>query len=77
MKRFVMAIALSSILSVPALAGDIPSGDFVAPPRPNGPASTSSQGQSTVPGQGAGDTQEAPLDAAQTALLTILSLLLC
>ena len=39
MKRFAMAVALTGLLSVTALAGNIPTGDVVSPPAP--PATTS------------------------------------
>ena len=45
MKRFVMAVALSGLISVTALAGNIPTGDFVSPPPL--PATTTSSTSST------------------------------
>ncbi len=41
MKRFVMAIALASVLSVPVVGGDIPTADFVPPPPPPAPSAIS------------------------------------
>ena len=34
MKRFLMAVAFTGIVSVTTLAGNIPTGDFVQPPPP-------------------------------------------
>ena len=34
MKRFLMAVALTGIVSVTTLAGNIPTSDFVQPPPP-------------------------------------------
>ncbi len=42
MKLFVMAVALTGVISVTALAGNIPTGDFVPPPPPPAPTSNSS-----------------------------------
>lgn len=36
MRRFVMAVALTGVICVAALAGNIPTGDFVSPPPPPG-----------------------------------------
>jgi hypothetical protein len=45
MKRFAMAVALTGLMCVPALAGNIPTGDVVSPPPP--PATTTSTISST------------------------------
>lgn len=45
MKRFAMAVALTGLMSVTALAGNIPTGDVVSPPPP--PATTTSTTSST------------------------------
>lgn len=42
MKRFAMAVALTGIISATALAGNVPTGDFVSSPPPPPTASTSS-----------------------------------
>ena len=47
MKRFLLALALTSVLSGQALAGDIPSGGIAPPPPPPGAQMTTS---STSPG---------------------------
>jgi hypothetical protein len=66
MKRFVMTIALTSVLSGSALAGDVPSVGFNAPPPDEPPAVT-------APGEipSGGFTQE----MSQTAL-TLVQLML-
>ena len=46
MKRFVLAIALTGLMSVPVLAGDIPINGAPAPAPP--PATTSSTTSSTL-----------------------------
>jgi hypothetical protein len=43
MKRLVLAMALTTILTVPALAGDIPTVDFTPPPPPPEQKSSSTQ----------------------------------
>jgi len=42
MKRFVMATALTVLISVTTLAGNIPTGDFVQPPPPAPQSATTS-----------------------------------
>jgi hypothetical protein len=42
MKRFVMAVALTGLISVTAVAGEIPTNDFVPPPPPTSSQSTTS-----------------------------------
>jgi hypothetical protein len=77
MRRFLMAVALAGVLPVAAIAGDIPSGDFVSPPPPpatNRPASSAPNSQYVLPEQKeSGEPQ--PLDDMQALLLTILSLI--
>ena len=40
MKRFLMAVALSGIVAVTTLAGNVPTSDFVQPPPPPPPPYT-------------------------------------
>jgi hypothetical protein len=69
MKRFVMAIALSCVLSASTLAGEVPSGGFTAAP----PDQTTPTTSTTAPGEisTSGFTQqvsEAALDLVQMVL---------
>jgi hypothetical protein len=66
MKRFVMTIALTSVLSCSALAGDVPSVGFTAPPPPEPPTATAPGDVPTV-----GLTQE-----MSEAALTLVQLML-
>jgi hypothetical protein len=77
MKRFAMVTVLACILSVSALAGDIPC-DFVPPPPPNPPAMTSTTAPGDIPTAGVtgaipcdGLAQQAE-DAAVAGFLTVL-----
>lgn len=47
MKRFALAVALTGIISATALAGNVPTGDFVSPPPPP-QAATASRTSSTL-----------------------------
>ena len=49
MKRFLMTMALTCVLSSSCLAGDVPSVGFTAPPPP--PAGTTPTSTSTVTGE--------------------------
>ncbi len=72
MKRFLMIIALTSVLSVQGLAGEIPTGGAPVPSPPAGIAQTTSE---TSPGQiPTGGYAEQMSDAALSALLTVLGL---
>jgi hypothetical protein len=42
MKRFVMAVVLTALVSVSTLAGNIPTGDAVPPPPPPPPSDATS-----------------------------------
>ena len=68
MKRLVMALTLSFILSGLALAGEVPS---VVPAPPPPPQTTTS----TSPGDTPSDGSEEITDVALSALLTVLGLL--
>lgn len=72
MKRFLMTIALSCVLSASALAGDIPSGGIAPPPPPSNGVTTSATSPGEIPS--GGFAQEVS-DTALSALLTVLSLL--
>ncbi|MEP6922007.1 MAG: hypothetical protein ABI967_12855 [bacterium] len=61
MKHFVMAIALGAVLSVPALAGEVPTSGFV-PPQP--PVAT---------GTNNNPSNDVPTSAIENFLLTIFS----
>ena len=72
MKRFLKAITLACVLSVSALAGDIPISGTPAPP-PTGTMETTSP---TSPGDvPTGGAAEEISDASLSALLTVLSFL--
>ena len=71
MKRLVMAITLSFILSGFALGGEVPS--VVPAPPPNGPAQTTTP--TSLGGVPTGGSAEEISDAALSALLTVLSFL--
>lgn len=72
MKRLVMAIALSCLLSGLALAGEVPS-VVPAPPPPPGPTqATTPTSPGEIPTSGSADQIS---DAALSALLTVLGLL--
>ncbi|HEY2975167.1 MAG TPA: hypothetical protein VGJ48_21810 [Pyrinomonadaceae bacterium] len=73
MKRFLIAVALTSVLSSSALAGDIPCGSPSPPPAPDGTTqttTTSSPGE--IPTDG---SAEQVSDAGLSALLTVLGFL--
>jgi hypothetical protein len=70
MKRFLLAITLGCVLSVSALAGEIPMvGNVPAPPDPSQITSTS---PGDIPISGSGEQIS---DAAWSALLTVLGFL--
>jgi len=48
MKRFVLAIALTGLMSMTVLAGDIPTNGATAPPPPPTTSSTASTSSSTL-----------------------------
>lgn len=72
MKQFLAAMTLACVLSVSALAGDIPISGSPAPP-PSGMMETTNP---TSPGDmSSGGSAEEMSDAALSALLTVLSFL--
>jgi len=48
MKRFAIAAALTGLISVTTLAGNIPTGDFVPPPPPPSQSATTSTALANV-----------------------------
>ena len=74
MKRFLIAITLTCLLSVTALAGDIPiSGSPAPPPPPSGATQTTTETSTgEIPTSGAAEQVS---DAALSALLTVLGFL--
>ncbi len=73
MKRFVLAIAVVCALSIPVLAGDVPTVDYTPPPPP--PGQPSSAVQQTVPGDVPTVDSNESSDAYEVFILTILSLM--
>lgn len=69
MKRLLMTVALTLVLSCSALAGDIPCGN--PSPAPEGTTQTTNM---TAPGEIPCDFAEQISDAALSALLTVLGL---
>ena len=72
MKRFTLALALTSLLSCTALAGDIPCGGY-APPAPDEPTELTSSAPGDVPS--GGYTLEGSTDIGLAILQAGLSLL--
>ena len=73
MKRLLAVLAISFVISVSATAGEIPSGDFVAPPPPPNRASSSQTQASTV--SEVQTYESTNLDLYDSFLLSIVSLL--
>ena len=73
MKRFLIAGALTCVLSVTGLAGGIPSGDDVPPPPVDPTHITSAPAPGEVPS--GGYTQDAATDITLTAVQAIIGLL--
>lgn len=69
MKRLLITLALTCVLSVPALAGDIPTVPGTQP-QPNGATSAPAPGDIPI-----SDTTEQISDATLSALLTVLGFL--
>lgn len=65
MKRFTLASALACLLSVPALAGQIPFDYAPPPPPPDPPAATIATSPGDIPSGGV--TRQIPCDIAQQA----------
>jgi hypothetical protein len=73
MRRFLMIIALTSLLSIQGLAGEIPTGGEPTPPPPDGITQTTN---TTSPGQiPTGGYAEQISDVALSGLLAVLGLL--
>jgi hypothetical protein len=73
MKRFVMTVALACVLSVSALAGEVPTGGAPDPPAPEGTTQTTNE---TSPGEiPISGYAEQISDAALSGLLAVLGLL--
>jgi hypothetical protein len=70
MKRFVMTAVLACTLSVPAFAGEMPTGGSPAPPPPVEGVTTSA----TLPGEIPCGFADQISEAALSALLTVLGL---
>jgi hypothetical protein len=72
MKRVILAIAVTCILSVPAWAGDVPTVDYTQPPPP--PPEQKSSGSQTV----AGDipTSDSPSNYSFEALVILIAQLM-
>ena len=73
MKRFFAVVALTALLSITTMAGEIPTGDVVAPPPPPNRASSSQTQASTV--SEAQTYESTDLDLFDSFLLSIVSLL--
>lgn len=71
MRRLLMIIALTSLLSVQGLAGEIPTGGAPVPPPPAGIAQTPSE---TSPGEIPCDLAEQISEAGLSGLLAVLGL---
>lgn len=72
MKRFLMTITLACVLSSSALAGEIPTVNAPAPPPPGTTQTTSTTAPGEIPSDG---SAEQISDAALSALLSVLGLL--
>lgn len=73
MKRFVMTVALACVLSVSALAGEVPTGGVPQPQAPDGITQTTTS--TTSPGQvPTGGFAQQMSDVALAGLLTVLGL---
>ena len=79
MKRFLSAIALTCLLAVSAMAGDLPTGGFTSPPPgdlPTGGVTSPAPSGPTSPGDlPTGGFAQQLSDAALSGLLTALQLL--
>lgn len=76
MKRFLAAMALACVLSVSALAGDLPTSG-VPSPAPNGPIETTATAPGDLPTGGvASPSGETETSVGSMVLLTIINLLL-
>lgn len=76
MKSFLLAVILMCTFAIPAIGGDMPSGDAPqpTPPGSNRPKS-SFDGQTTLGQVGQSESDQASLDPWQSLMLAILSLL--
>lgn len=74
MKRFLGAIALACVLSVSALAGELPTGGAPSP-APNGTTQTTTAPGDLLTGGVASPNGETETNAITSVILTILSLL--
>lgn len=72
MKRFLIVITLGCVLSVSAMAGEIPTSGSPAPPPSAATQTTTSTSPGDIPSVGAA---EQITDAALSALLTVLGFL--
>jgi hypothetical protein len=72
MKRFLMALALTTLLAVSAIAGDVSTSGSPAPPPPNGANQTTT---SYSPGEVPMVGSVALADASLSALLAVFGLL--
>ncbi|HEY7784759.1 MAG TPA: hypothetical protein VIB00_08530 [Pyrinomonadaceae bacterium] len=77
MKRLLMALALTCVFSVSALAGDVPTSDYVPPPPPPGQnrPTASQQVETLIQTRESNESDQASLDPWQSLMLAILSLL--
>lgn len=77
MKRFIGAVALACVFSVPVLAGDVPTGGFTSPSPgdvPTGGVSSPTPTGTTSPGElPTGGFAEQVSDAVLSALLSVLA----
>ena len=73
MKRLLAVVALTALLSVTTMAGEIPTGDVVAPPPPPNRPSSSQVQDSTVSEAQTYDSTD--LDLFDSFILSIASLL--
>jgi hypothetical protein len=68
MKRILAAVILIAVVSLSALAGEIPSGDFVSPPPPPPNHSTSNSASQAYEA----DSKQIALDSLESLLFALL-----
>jgi hypothetical protein len=72
MKRFLMALALTTLLAISAIAGDVSTSGSPAPPPSGATQTTTPTSPGDIPSVGAAEQIS---DAALSALLTVLGFL--
>lgn len=74
MKCLFAAVTLVAVLSVPTLAGEIPTGDFLPPPPQNQSTSTQPQGSTAVATQTTDSESSEALDSLLVSIVNWLIL---